>query len=87
MMWATVLGVIVSGLILVVIIIGLISSLSKEKPVEAASHSILRIELNKEIVDRVSDSPFSNLNFKGFGEEKKIGLNFFIGKYKKGRPG
>ena len=83
MMWATVLGVIVSGLILVVIIIGLISSLSKEKPVEAASHSILRIELNKEIVDRVSDSPFSNLNFKGFGEEKKIGLNFLLENIKK----
>jgi len=82
-MLATIVGIIISGLILFFVLVGIVTALSKDKPVEVKPHSILKIELNREIVDRTSDSPFSNLKLKSLSEDKKTGLNSLLENIKK----
>lgn len=47
----------------------------KEEKIAVQKNSILHLELNKPIVDRTIENPFSEFNFAGFSGEGQIGLN------------
>ncbi len=77
--FASALGFVVAGTILLVIffigIAGVVASLEslgkQDKVVKVEDHSILHIKLDRQIVDRAANDPFSKLNvgpFKGAGQ-------------------
>jgi len=70
---AVLVGLFLFSLFGVLIMIGIISASSSEKPVSLKENSVLRIELNGNIVERESQDPFENLGFPG-GGPKKMGL-------------
>ncbi|MUP38720.1 signal peptide peptidase SppA [Labilibaculum euxinus] len=75
--FASILGVIIGGFILLflgIMIIAAIAS-SSDKPVDIKDKSILEIKLNKQLVDRGSDNPMSNFNFFTMSADANIGLN------------
>jgi len=74
---ATIVGFVVSSLIVIFIIIGIISSAvssSKQKDTEIKENSVLYVKLDKPIVDRASKNPFANFNFGSMETDLKIGL-------------
>jgi protease IV len=77
---ATIVGIIVSSIILFFILIGIIGVLvsSAEKEVTINDHSILKIELNKEIPDRSSQNPFENFDFKNLKPNTIVGLTDIV---------
>jgi protease-4 len=61
-------------IVFVIVLIG--SALSKsEEPVSVDSNSILKLSLNKPIVDRSNDNTLSKFNFGSFGMDETIGLD------------
>ncbi|RZM26887.1 MAG: signal peptide peptidase SppA [Pedobacter sp.] len=87
--FATVLGVIISlGLFLVVfiaIIVGLVSSLDNDKPVDVANNSVLYLNLDQAIIERTPDDKFANLPIVGSNGDKSIGFNDIIKSLKKAK--
>lgn len=77
--FASILGVIVGGFILlflgIMILVGIASS--ADKPVTVKNKSILEIRLNKELADRSSENPFDELDIPGSGSST-IGLNTIL---------
>lgn len=69
---ATVLGIAISVLLLVIIIMS-IAGLS-EKPVKIEPNTILHIKLDKGILDRASESPFENFDKFSGDFEDQLGL-------------
>lgn len=69
---ATILGIIISSVILLFILIGIVNLVvsSQEKPVELKPNTILFLDLNQQIVDRKPSDPLSFLS-----KNYKIGLN------------
>jgi protease-4 len=80
-MFASMLGFILSAIVLVFLLIALIagvaSSMEGKKEVEVKDNSILRLTLNYPIEERTSENPFDNINFGDGGEDdnQAIGLN------------
>lgn len=74
---ATIVGVIIVNIVLLLIGFGIISTLSKlgEQAVDVKENSILRIQLNNEIPDRSSNDPFSNFNLLSLKPGLSLGLN------------
>ncbi len=87
--FATVLGVIISlGLFLVVfiaVIVGLVSSLDNDKPVNVTSNSVLHLNLDQAIIERTPDDKFANLPIVGSNGDKSIGFNDIIKSLKKAK--
>jgi len=87
--FATVLGVIISlGLFLIVfiaVVVGLVSSLDNDKPVNVASNSVLYLNLDQAIIERTPDDKFANLPIVGSNGEKSIGFNDIIKALKKAK--
>ncbi|TCD00474.1 signal peptide peptidase SppA [Pedobacter psychroterrae] len=87
--FATVLGVIISlGLFLVVfiaVIVGLVSSLDNDKPVNVTSNSVLYLNLDQAIIERTPDDKFANLPIVGSNGDKSIGFNDIIKSLKKAK--
>jgi protease-4 len=75
--FATILGTLVSAIILFIIALGVISAIisSTEKEVTIKSNSILKIEMDKPIPDRSSQNPFENFDFQNFKPTINVGLN------------
>jgi len=76
-LFATIIGAIVTAIILFFIILGIITIAisSAEKEVSINSNSILKIELNKPIPDRSSQNPLQNFDFKNLKPNINVGLN------------
>lgn len=74
---ASILGVIISMVLLFFIFAGIIGAMvsSADKAVEVKDNSVLYINLDKEIVDRASDSPFQGIDFTTFSPTSSLGLN------------
>lgn len=74
---ATIVGVIIVNIVLLLIGFGIIGTLSKlgEQAVDVKENSILRIQLNNEIPDRSSNDPFSNFNLLSLKPGLSLGLN------------
>ena len=86
---AVVLGSVVSFflfiMMLVLIISTLIASSGKSNEVIVKNNSILKIDLNGQISERVSDDPFSDIFAELYGQEKSFGLNTILSSIKKAK--
>ena len=78
-MFATIVGVFISGILLViffaVVIGGIISSAQSEEKVTLEANSILELKLDQVIDERTSKNPFEQFNFSTFESTKTSGLN------------
>lgn len=82
---ATILGIFLSLLIVILIIGGIISSASKEKPVVVEPNSILYTKFETPIVDRQPESPFEYFNPTTFSPESRMGLDNILKNIKKAK--
>lgn len=77
--FASLLGTILASIVLFflmfLVIIGLVNSSKSKEVAEIDQHSILQLDLNKKIIDRSSDNPFSGFNFFTMSPDKGLGLN------------
>lgn len=78
-MFATIAGVFISGILLVVffavVIGGIISSAQSEEKVTLEANSVLELKLDQVIDERTSKNPFEQFNFSTFESTKTSGLN------------
>ena len=84
---ASVLGVIVAGILMFFILIGGITAMvsSQDKAVEIKPNTILHMELNSPIMDRSNKNPFENIDFSSFEPINALGLNDIIDNLKKAK--
>ncbi|MBI9055346.1 MAG: signal peptide peptidase SppA [Bacteroidales bacterium] len=84
---ASVLGVLLAGLIMFFIIIGGIGAMvsSQDQPVKVKAHTILHIKLDQPIMDRSNNSPFDNFDFASFVPTNQLGLNDILNNIKKAK--
>ncbi len=82
---ATIVGLIITGLLAFFIFFGVVSSMisDKDKPAEIKSKSVLALELDHMIRDRSSKDPFANFNFQSFKPVKTLGLNDILANIEK----
>ena len=81
---ATVIGLIITTVIIVFIIIGIIAS-SDDKTVDVDPNSVLKIAFKTPIAERTPDNPLAALGFLGLAEDKSIGLNDILANIKKAK--
>lgn len=74
---ASILGIMVAGLLLLFITIGIISAMvsSADQPVQIQSNSVLLLKFDYQIVDRAKNNPLEGLDFGMFQGVKTVGLN------------
>ena len=74
---ASIVGVLVAGLLLLFITIGIITAMvsGSEEPVQSGSNSVLLLKFDHQIVDRARKNPLEGLDFGMFQGEKTVGLN------------
>ncbi len=76
-MLATITGIFISTIILVLIFFGIISAIvssTKDKQVFVKENTVLHIKLDKEITDRASNNPFEGMSLLSMKPETKLGL-------------
>ncbi|UTW64487.1 signal peptide peptidase SppA [bacterium SCSIO 12741] len=75
-MFASMLGFVISGLVLVFIMVGVIAASidSGEKEVKIEENSILRLSFNKGLIDKPSNNPFESFDFATMESNKPLGL-------------
>lgn len=80
MLLATIVGVLVVNVLGLFIIISVIGTLAlmQGKPVIVKENSILKLELDRILVDRASEDPLSNFNYLAMQPKKEIGLNAIL---------
>jgi protease-4 len=83
--FATMVGIILASLILIVIIVGIVVAASSDKHVEIDSNSVLRIAFNNNIPERTPNNPLSGLSFLGIDGDKSIGLNDILANIKRAK--
>jgi len=81
----TILASIVMFFLMFLIIIGIVNSSQSDEVVEIQEHTILKLNLNKKIVDRGSDNPFEGFNFMTMNPDKGLGLNTILENIDKAR--
>ena len=81
---ASMVAIIISGIIFVIIIIAIIAS-SSDKTVEVDSNSILHIQFTKTIAERTPENPLKDLPFLGLDQDESIGLNDILANIKKAK--
>jgi protease-4 len=77
-MFASLLGTLLTLLLLLFIVIGTISalvSMADNEQVKLKANTILTIKFDEPVVDRSSKNPFENFNFMSMKPENTIGLN------------
>jgi len=74
---ASIVGVIIAGLLLIFITIGIISAMVSvsDQPAQITSNSVLLLKFDHDIVDRARKNPLGDLDFGMFQGSKTIGLN------------
>ena len=74
---ASILGVMVAGLLLLFITIGVITAMvsSSDEPTKIEGSSVLILKFDHQIVDRAGKNPFEGLDFGMFQGAKTVGLN------------
>ncbi|MCJ8209954.1 signal peptide peptidase SppA [Mucilaginibacter sp. RS28] len=82
---ATVVGIIVASLILVLIVVGVVVSASGDKDVNVEDNSVLTISLDRPIPERTPNNPLANLGIPGFDSDKTTGLNDLLANIKKAK--
>ena len=76
-MLASIVGIMIAGLLLLLITIGIISAMvsSSEEPAVISANSILLLKFDYDIVDRAKSNPLEGLALGMFEGEKTVGLN------------
>jgi protease-4 len=82
---ATLVGLVLTGIIFVVIVIGIIAAASGDKTVDVDPTSVLHIAFNQPIAERTPDNPLSGFGFLGLDDNKNIGLNDILANIKKAK--
>jgi protease IV len=83
--FATMVGIILTSIILIVVIIGIVVAARGDKHVEIDSDSILHIAFTREIPERTPYNPFAGLDFLGIDGDKSLGLNDILANIKKAK--
>jgi protease-4 len=81
---ATIVGLIVTTIVLVIVLIGIVAA-SGDKTVDVEANSVLKIQFDKSITERTPNNPLSGLGFLGLDGEKSIGLNDILANIKKAK--
>jgi len=88
-MFASMVGFFLSFLLitltLILIMVGIVSSVSKEKSVSISNNSILLAKFNTPITERTSNNPFENFNLGTLSAKENIGLNDILANIKKAK--
>lgn len=85
-MFASMLGFVISGVILIFVLVGTIAGLAskgKKQEVNAETNSILKLNLNYAIPERTSNNSFENFNFQTFESKNDAGLDDILKNIKK----
>ena len=84
---ATVLGIILTSILMFFIIIGGIGAMvsSQDQPVKIDEHTVLHMEMNNPIADRSNNNPMENFDFGSFKPINQLGLNDIINNIKKAK--
>lgn len=74
---ASIVGVMLAGLLLLFITIGIISAMVSvsDQPAQVESNTVLMLKFDHQIVDRAQKNPFEDLDFGVFKSNKTVGLN------------
>jgi protease-4 len=83
--FATLVGIILAGVILIVIIIGIVVAARGDKHVEIDSDSVLHITFTKDIPERTPYNPLAGLDFLGLDGDKNLGLNDILANIKRAK--
>lgn len=77
---ASIVGVLVAGLLLIFITIGIFSALlsGSDEPARIESNTVLVLKFDHKIVDRARKNPLEGLDFGMFQGEKTVGLNDIV---------
>lgn len=81
--FATIIGVILCLVIVVFVVIGLISSASKDRKTDIEPNSVLRLAFDYPIKERTTSNPLSGIPFFNFDVKKTVGLNDILASIKK----
>ncbi|MCK5168994.1 MAG: signal peptide peptidase SppA [Bacteroidales bacterium] len=84
---ATMLGIILSSILLFFIIIGGIGAMvsSQDQPVKIKPNTVLHVELNQSIMDRSNNNPMESFDFTSFRPSPQLGLNDILKNIKKAK--
>lgn len=82
---ATIVGLVISFIVLFFILVGIIASAGGEKITTVDANSILYISLQKTIEERTPDNPLDGLGFLGLESDKAIGLKDILANIKKAK--
>ena len=84
---ASVLGVLIAGILMLLIIIGGIGVMisSQDQPVKIKSQTVLHMQLNQSIKDRSNKNPMGNFDFSSFKPVPQLGLNDILKNLKKAK--
>ncbi|MDO9613009.1 MAG: signal peptide peptidase SppA, partial [Bacteroidota bacterium] len=76
-MLASILGIMIAGILLLFITIGIISAMVSvsDKPSQIQANSVLFMKFDHQIVDRAKNNPLEGLDFGMFQGVKTVGLN------------
>jgi protease-4 len=76
-MLASILGIMIAGILLLFITIGIISAMVSvsDKPTQIQANSVLLMKFDHQIVDRAKSNPLEGLDFGMFQGVKTVGLN------------
>jgi protease-4 len=81
-LFASILGFFISIVIVfivsILIVVGIVSKVSKNKTVDVSSNSVLFLNLDQAILERTPNSSLSKLGFLSGGNTEGIGLNDFL---------
>jgi protease-4 len=86
---ATIVGVVLSGIVIILIlagiIAGLIASAGSEKTVDVEPNSVLHMAFTTPITERTPNNPLAGLGILGLDKEKATGLNDILANIKKAK--
>jgi protease-4 len=83
--FATMVGIILTSVILLVIIIGIVVTARGDKHVEIDSDSVLHIAFTRDVPERTPYNPLAGLDFLGLDGDKNLGLNDILISIKKAK--
>jgi protease-4 len=82
---ASMLGVLLIGVILIVVVVGIVVSASSDKTVDVEANSVLHMAFTTPITERTPNNPLAGLSFLGLNSEKATGLNDILANIKKAK--
>ncbi|MGC9342081.1 MAG: signal peptide peptidase SppA [Bacteroidales bacterium] len=76
--FASILGVLIGLVIFILILAGIISASSKQKPVTVESNTVLFVKFDQPVIDRNPESPFEYFDPMTFEPQSRMGLDMIL---------